>query len=267
MLTASIVAYHTPDEEIVRAAQLAEHSAIDRLYVVDNSSSGSTAALLRDCRKVKYIASDNRGFGASHNRAIRQAGFAGSTFHIVMNADVTVSPGDISVMKEYLKTHSDVVALQPRIVNADGSDQFTVRLLPTPLDSFGRRFLPSRLMARRNNRYLLKCLDHDAIFEAPYHQGSFMFLRMEKLLECGAFDERFFMYPEDIDLTRRLHRLGKTIYFPHVKVTHLHNAASYHSLKMLAVHCVNMVRYFNKWGWLNDKERRKFNAQTLRQSL
>nr|WP_304642651.1 hypothetical protein [uncultured Muribaculum sp.] len=77
----------------------------------------------------------------------------------------------------------------------------------------------------------------------------------------GLFDERFFMYPEDIDLSRRLHRMYRTIYYPGITVVHRHRAASYHNSRMLWIHIVNMMKYFNKWGWFFDRERKEFNAR------
>jgi GT2 family glycosyltransferase len=99
----------------------------------------------------------------------------------------------------------------------------------------------------------------------PYLSGCFMLLRTSALIDVGLFDERFFMYPEDVDLTRRIAARYETIFFPHVSVYHEHGAASRKSLKMFAVHFFNMVRYFNKWGWLVDPGRRELNRKTLAQ--
>lgn len=88
-----------------------------------------------------------------------------------------------------------------------------------------------------------------------------MFIRMSALQEAGLFDERFFMYPEDIDLTRRIHRRYKTLYFPMCEIIHYHRAESYKNLRMTKIHIINMIRYFNKWGWWFDAERRKFNRR------
>ena len=118
-------------------------------------------------------------------------------------------------------------------------------------------------MRRRNERYLLSEFDHSRELNVAYHQGSFMFLRVEALRRTGLFDERFFMYPEDIDLTRRIHSSYLTLYYPSETVVHCHRAASYRNLRLLAIHCINMARYFNKWGWLRDPERRRVNRKIL----
>ncbi len=90
--------------------------------------------------------------------------------------------------------------------------------------------------------------------------------RLSALKQTGLFDERFFMYPEDIDITRRLHRSYKTMYLPISVIVHQHAAGSRINPRLLKIHIVNMIKYFNKWGWLFDRERRRFNRQ-LRASI
>ena len=100
--------------------------------------------------------------------------------------------------------------------------------------------------------------------EVPYLSGCFMFLRTASVKEVGFFDERFFMYPEDIDLTRRINEKYKTIYFPEVSIVHNHGKESYKRGDMLLVHTTNMIKYFNKWGWFYDLKRVKTNQNILR---
>lgn len=99
----------------------------------------------------------------------------------------------------------------------------------------------------------------------PYHQGSFMFFRLDCFKKVGLFDERFFMYPEDIDITRRMHKYYRTMFIPDVTIVHAHRAASYKNKKMLKIHMTNMIKYFNKWGWIYDKERSDWNKQLLKE--
>jgi GT2 family glycosyltransferase len=73
------------------------------------------------------------------------------------------------------------------------------------------------------------------------------------------------MYPEDIDLTRRIHQKFRTVFYPEVSIIHHHAKSSYVNLKMLYIHVTNMVKYFNKWGWIFDKERKIINKKTLEQ--
>ena len=58
----------------------------------------------------------------------------------------------------------------------------------------------------------------------------------------------YFMYPEDIDLTRRIHEHYRTVMYPAVEITHNHAQGSYHSSRLLWIHITNMIKYFIKWG-------------------
>jgi GT2 family glycosyltransferase len=73
------------------------------------------------------------------------------------------------------------------------------------------------------------------------------------------------MYPEDIDLSRRLALRYKTIFYPFSSIYHEYGGASKKSLRMLFIHALNIVWYFNKWGWFIDEERAILNTKTLSQ--
>lgn len=259
MLAVSIVTYHTSIEELEKSYTSLASPLIDKIYIVDNGREERLRTWSAAHDRIVYLEAPNPGYGAAHNMALRRSLADGTKYHLVLNSDVYFNPSVIDEICRYMDANRDVGALQPKITNPDGSLQYTCRKLPTPIDVFARRFLPSWMFGARNDRYLLKHLDHDRPHNIPYHQGSFMFLRTDALKDVGLFDESFFMYPEDIDLTRRIHRNWKTIYYPHVTVVHDHRAESYHNLRMTAIHAVNMMRYFNKWGWWFDRERRAFN--------
>lgn len=264
MVAVSIVAYHTPDSELIRCIGSLSSDLICRITVVDNSRQASIRQLCSDLavsmgKQIDYIPNENLGYGAAHNIAMRRSIEDGIDYHLVMNSDISFEAQAIDILCGRMDEDSRIGALQPRIVNPDGSDQFTVRRLPTPFDLILRRFMPEGWFKRRRDRYEMRDHDHSVEFVSPYHQGSFMLIRCEALKQVGLFDERFFMYPEDIDLTRRIHQLYATVYSPLATVVHDHRAASYRSGRMLRIHIINMVRYFNKWGWIFDGERRRIN--------
>lgn len=263
MTTVSIVTYHTPESELRHCLECLAASEVHTVFVVDNACDESTRAIAAQYPHTVYTQLPNPGYGTAHNWAIRQVMDwpEPPAYHIVMNTDLSFDPAVPKTIADYMDLNPEVGAIQPRIVGPDGQRQFTCRMLPTPNDLILRRFLPKRFMTAARNRYLLKHLDPDQPHNIPYHQGSFMFLRLEALRREGLFDERFFMYPEDIDLTRRLHRNWLTLYWPGATIMHLHRAESYQSARMLRIHMVNMVRYFNKWGWFYDPERTRFNAR------
>lgn len=267
-LVASIVTYNTPHDELTTCITNLMRDGVEALYIIDNSPRDHISDLLRTLpgnEIIEYIPRpDNPGYGAAHNIALRKSMEAHSQYHLVINSDVTFDPGTLKRLTEFMDLHPDAGMMQPRVVYQNGLDQYSSRLLPTPLDVIGRRFLPSFLMAKRNRKYLLMDRPKDAILNIPFFQGSFQLIRTAVLKDVGTFDERFFMYPEDIDITRRIHRKYQTLYWPEVTVTHAHHASSYTSLRMLRIHIYNMIKYFNKWGWFHDPERRAMNRRLLR---
>lgn len=260
MITASIVVYNSPVAQLVKAVECIRRSAVERIYIIYNGSA-ERAHFYSGIEGTLFVRVDNNGFGAGHNHAIRKAIEAGSRYHLVMNADVCWQGDAITPLVQQLEADGDIAMIAPDVRYPDGSMQHTCRMLPTPYISFARRFLPRVFTERINRRYLLRNLSHKSPANVPYILGCFMLLRVDALRQAGAFDERFFMYPEDIDLTRRLHARWKTIYYPFVSIIHEHQQESRKSLRMLRIHTVNMIRYYNKWGWLFDPERRRFNRR------
>lgn len=260
MVTVSIVTYHTSTDELDHCMASLSSPVVDHVYIIDNGEEHRIAEWASKYNNTIYLSAPNPGYGAAHNIALRQALKDGARYHLVLNSDVRFDPSVLDALVTYMEAHSNVGQIQPKVIYPDGTLQHTCRMLPTPLDVFGRRFLPQCMMRKRNSRYTLCHLDSEKTHNIPYHQGSFMFLRMKAIEQEGMFDERFFMYPEDIDLTRRIHRNWQTLYYPAVSIIHDHRAASYHSLRMTWIHANNMVKYFNKWGWWFDSERRRFNT-------
>ena len=72
------------------------------------------------------------------------------------------------------------------------------------------------------------------------------------------------MYPEDIDITRRMRAEFRTVFYPGATIVHDHARESYKNSRAFLVHLFNMAIYFNKWGWVWDPQRTQFNHDTLR---
>ena len=261
MLNISIVLYHPKWEQEVLplVEELLRVRCLNTIYLVDNSEEQYGKVPLKS-EKIQYIFNDaNLGYGRAHNIALRESAFERIPFHLVMNSDIQVKAEDIDAMYEWMVVHPQVGQLMPRVVGLDGQQQYLAKRLPAPLDLFGRRFLLKKMIAERNRRFELRDLDLERPVNAPYLSGCFMFLRTQAAVEAGLFDERYFMYPEDIDLTRTIHRNWLTLYYPQWTIVHAHAQDSYKNKHMLWVHIQNICRYFNKWGWLIDPERQTFN--------
>lgn len=263
-LAASVVTYHTSPEELKKCLGTLSDSCAEAIYVVDHSGNNDLESTVLLYPKTHYISQPNRGYGAGHNVALRQSIARDFDLHLVINSDVEIAPADIDRMAQYMADNTSVGAIHPKILNRDGTPQHTVRMLPSPIDVIARRFLPKFLFKKRRERYELRHIDPSRQANIPYMQGSFMMMSCAVLKEVGLFDDRFFLYPEDIDMSRRLHRVAPTLYYPEVTAIHHHRSASYHSFKMLCIHIANMIRYFNKWGWFFDAERKRFNAPFMK---
>lgn len=263
MLTASIVSYHHRTNEIRKVMDCVLAGPVDKLFIIDNSSDDRLRELEGVSRRVRYIHSMNRGYGAGHNIAIREAMELGATYHVVVNPDIYFENGVLEQLVAYMDGNNCVGQIMPRVYYPNGDLQYLCKLIPTPLDLAFKRFLPSSFVEKRMLQFQLRFTGYDKIMNVPYLSGCFMFFRISALQEIGLFDERFFMYPEDIDITRRMHERYKTIFFPEVSIIHAHAAASRIDTKMLKIHILNMIKYFNKWGWIWDYKRRDINKQVL----
>ena len=262
MLNASIVLYNHSLSEIAPLVEILRKSElVSAIYLIDNSPQRSTNFEQLD---VHYLYNEkNIGYGAAHNIAIRRSIEQNIPYHLVINPDISFEASILDEMMHFMDSNSEVGHLMPKVYYPDGEIQFLCKLLPTPFDLIFRRFLPTSWTKKRTGKFELRDSGYNQIMDVPYLSGCFMFLRTEALKKVGLFDERFFMYPEDIDLTRRIHRHFRTVFYPELSIIHHHARGSYLNLKMLWIHTSNMIRYFNKWGWIFDRERREINNKTL----
>lgn len=271
--SASLVVYQTPARELRQLLQTLQ-SAVDVWVVIDNSADQERAAEER--KRVTtafggiYVASPtNTGFGGGHNLALsylRDAGYE-TRYHLMVNPDIEFDPAVPSVLAKLLNERPDVGWVMPQVRSEDGSVQPLCKLLPTPIDLLGRRFLPAflqRVFGLSQEDYELKGIADLPSEHVPFLSGCFIFARFDLLQKANGFDDRYFMYMEDVDLSRRFRQFGKLLYWPEVHVTHGHKRGSYHDLWLTLTHVRSAVLYFQRWGWFSDPERKARNAQALR---
>lgn len=264
MITGSIVIFNSPKELIEKAIRSFNPNKERKLFIIDNSEKKTELYLNKS--DIEYICNGrNLGYGAGHNIGIKKAMEENADYHIVLNPDIYFETNIIDELVDYADKNEDVVYILPKVVNADGELQYLCKLLPTPFDLIFRRFFPKiRGIEKRNDRYILKKSGYCTIMNPPCLSGCFMFMRVSVLKKYDLkFDERFFMYCEDFDLIRRLHRVGKTIYYPNVSIVHIHEKESYKNVKMLKIHMKSACQYFHKYGWVLDKERTEMNKRIL----
>ena len=252
-MTVSIVNWNTRDElrDCLGSVVAQDGLAGLEVIVVDNASTDGSIDMLREdfAGRVALIAnSTNRGFGAAHNQAIE---LSSGRYVLILNPDSRILHGDVlKRMVAYMDANPDTGVLGPRILNPDGSLQFSARRFPPMFAGIFRHTILGKLFP--NNRfvrgYLMTDNPHDRTMDVDWLSGSALMVRRETLDQIGVFDERFFMYCEDVDLCKRAKGANwRVVYYPEVEVSHRIGAASdKNPIEMIKQHHRSMLLYFLK---------------------
>lgn len=243
--------------------KISESKYVSHIYIIDNSRNYNNNISL--FKGITYIFNNkNLGYGSGHNIAIKKSIEDRVKYHLVINPDIYFEPKVLEELVKYMEINEDIGLIMPKVNYPNGKTQYICKLLPTPIDLIGRRFIPfKKWMKVRNIKYELQFTSYKKTMRVPSLSGCFMFLRTETLKQVGGFDERFFMYCEDLDLCRRVGQVSKTIFYPEVSITHNYEKGSYKNSKLLKYHINSALKYFNKWGWFLDMERKRINKETL----
>lgn len=266
-LSASIVAYKNPAHILAQTIHSFLRDTQDSpLFIIDNSPTDRLKYLAYDPRITYIFNNRNVGFGAGHNKVLKEV-LDKYAYHLVLNPDVYFEAGVMKKLHSFMESHPEVGQVMPKVLYPDGKLQPLCRLLPTPKTLIMRRFFGflKKTLERENFQYELHRSGYNQTLNAPFLSGCFMLLRTEALKKVGIFDERFFLYTEDTDLTRRIHKHYQTLYYPEATIYHYHERGSYKNIKLLGLNILSAIRYFNKWGWTHDEEREFFNRRTLSQ--
>jgi N-acetylglucosaminyl-diphospho-decaprenol L-rhamnosyltransferase len=210
------------------ASLLADDSAGPaEVVVVDNGSrDGSVSRMQAAYPGVAVVVpGHNLGYAGAAN-----IGIAATTAPVVVvcNADLEVEHGTAAAALARFAAESDLAALGPRIVNPDGTQYPSARREPGMVDSIGHALFG---MVAPRNRFTRRYRELDADPERPrdvdWVSGAMLFLRRAALTSVGGWDERYFMYLEDVDLCWRLRRLGwRVAYEPGGRAIHLQGAST-----------------------------------------
>lgn len=252
-ISVSIVNWNTKEELVACLEMVLPQQDVNMdLIVIDNASSDGSAEHVRGIfpKDIQLIENpDNLGFGAAHNQSIRRCA---SRYILLLNPDCRMLETDVlSKMVSFMDENPDVGIMGPKILNTDGTLQFSARHYPNMIAAVFRHTIFGKLFP--NNRfvrdYLLTDWKHDQITDIDWLSGAALLLRLEMLEQIGMLDERFFMYCEDVDICRRAHEAGwRVVYYPMVSVSHRIGAASdKNAVAMIKQHHKSMLRYFLKY--------------------
>lgn len=245
-VSGSIVTYNNGDiiQECIQS--ILEHTKnIDfTLYVIDNGSTDETVDIIRrNFEQVKLICNErNTGFGHGHNKVLSQMD---SDYHVVINPDITLHSDVISKMCDYLDNHEDVMMITPKILNEDGTQQYLPKYCPSIRYVIISKLKPFRYLRKRYTREMEEL---SAPTEVEFCTGCFFLMRSRDFKALSGFDDRFFMYCEDADLSRRVRKSGKIIFYPPVSVTHKWKRDNTGNIKGVFRFLSSLLKYFLKWG-------------------
>jgi len=249
MISACIVSYHSKDQIGPTLASLKNSELQGDFYVVDNASKDGSAQWVKENAPwVKVIESPvNKGFGAGNNMVIPHLK---SRYHVLVNPDVTFEKDLLGRMVTYMESHPETVILTPRVLNEDGTEQFLPKkdisvhyLLGGRLEKLGGIFKKWR------SEYTLRGENITTPRAVEFATGCFLMIRTDIFKQLKGFDERFFLYQEDSDLSRRARELGEITYHPDFTVTHAWARENTKTLKGNLRQIHSMFKYFHKWGW------------------
>jgi len=183
--------------------------------VVDNKSTDNSVATVRkEFPQVRLVEnSHNAGFAKANNIGLAKAT---GKYVLFLNSDTKILGDGLSRLIHFLDKNQEVGVVAPKLVYPDFTDQGVARQFPTPINAFfGRKTLLTRLFpTNRFSKRYLKCLQHtsNASFEVDWVSGASLMTRKEILDTEGSFDEKFFMYWEDLDLCYRIKKAGWNVY-------------------------------------------------------
>ena len=248
-----IINYNTAEDLRKCLASAREILGGAETVVVDNGSAdGSREMVLKEFPHVRLVDNPgNPGYASACNRGIQATT---EPYILILNSDVEFVGGGLEEIPGYLDGNPDVGALGPMVLNSDGTVQMSCRRFPSMIENAVHGFLgdiwPDNPFTRS---YQMKGLERDQPCDVDWVSGAAMFLRRDAAERVVGFDERYFMYVEDVDICWRLRQAGfRVVYYPGFRlIHHIGRASSQQSLRMLYHHHRSMYVFFRKRyrGW------------------
>lgn len=213
----------------LQSVKKASHNLDIEIFVVDNDSKdGSMEFLKPHFPEVTFIENkENLGFGKANNQAIKRAA---GRYTLLLNPDTLLQEDTLEILFNYMQNNPETGACGCKILNPDGTfAPESRRTVPTVGSALYKALGLTALFPKSRvfGKYYMGWKDEDEASEVPVLSGSFMFFRTEALKDADGFDERFFMYGEDIDLCYRVKNAGwKIDYVPDTSIIHYKGESS-----------------------------------------
>jgi N-acetylglucosaminyl-diphospho-decaprenol L-rhamnosyltransferase len=223
----AVVSWNTRDllDACLRSLEPAASSGLASVWVVDNGSSDGSPELVRDRFMWARLLQpgDNIGFGRAVNLV---AANSSSEWIAVSNSDVELTPEALEQLLAVGAAHPDAGALAPRLVLPDGSTQHSVYAFPSVGLALVSGLRLERVFPRLARRYVLLGHAPTGSSEVHWAVGAFLLVRRRAFEAVGGFDERQWLFAEDLDLGWRLAGAGWTTRYEPDAVVHHHESAA-----------------------------------------
>ncbi|MEX2246426.1 MAG: glycosyltransferase family 2 protein [Dehalococcoidia bacterium] len=246
-----IVTYNSSDVIGRCLASLREHSPHDtvEVIVVDNASSDGTPDLIR--RDFPWVlvfeCGDNAGVSAGVNVGVS---FSQGPYIATINPDCRFDADALTPLTAYLRDHPDVGIVAPQLLDDDGAVQLSCRAFPGYATALFSRYSPlTRLLPgnRFSRRYLMSGFDHASLRDVDWVSGAAMMFPRPVYDRLRGWDERFFLFSEDVDFCKRVHDAGlRVVYDPSVRVTHRIGISANPTSRVIVERHRSMWRYYRK---------------------
>lgn len=251
------VCFKTPHliRNLLKGVEAAKFGFPFEYVLVDNGGDG-TADMVRERYPWARVISGhgNVGFGAGNNIGMREA--AGE-YVMLVNPDLSIFPGEMEKLLAYADAHPDIGFVGPRLLNPNGTVQKNANRFPTPLIPLYRRTAlgSTRRGQQAVSWYFMEDADLSRPIDVDGVFGAAILMRRRALDEIGLFDERYWMYFEDIDMCRRAWEKGwRVTYYPDVRIVHYLQRESrvewpWQALtnRVTRAHIASAVKYFWKY--------------------
>lgn len=236
-------------ELCLKSVQAALRNIDGEIIVVDNNSSDESVDFLRNkFPEVKLITNqENKGFSKANNQGVA---IAKGTYILILNPDTVLPEDSLEKLLYYTRNKDKLGMITAKLI--DGSGQFlpeSKRSLPTPKVALKKMFGISNA---KNGKYYATHLDENTSGAIEILVGAFMFLKRELYQEVGGFDNDYFMYGEDIDLSYKIIKKGyQNYYYPSVQVIHFKGESTKKNSKYLRNFYGAMRIFYRKHFKLN----------------
>lgn len=250
-LSITICSWNTRDDlraclASLRAAQ--GEGKFEVIVVDNNSEDGSAEMVAEEFPEMRLIRSRvNLGFTGGHNLAMDHRVGRDAA---LLNSDTIVHPGAIGKIIQYLADHPEIGLLGPKLLNPDGSLQYSCRTFPNPVAAAFRNTILGRVFPKNKftRDYLMSDWNHNEPREVDWLSGAALFARGDFIDSVGLLDPEYFMFCEDVDWCRRAWDAGfKVVYYPDAVITHaIGRSTDKAPNRMITTFHAAMLRYYAK---------------------